>query len=275
MAQSRIHPTAIIDPKAELDSSVTVGPYAVIEEGVRIDAGTTVGPFVNIQGITTIGRDNTIGAHAMLGHAAQHLAYRGEPRHLAIGHRNQIREGASLHRAFEEGNATTLGDDCMLMAYAHVGHDCHVGNNVIIVNYTCLGGHAIIGDRAFISGLAGIHQFVRIGRLAFVGGILKLAQDVPPFVMVDGNPPRIRALNSVGLRRAGLSIESQKDLRRLFKHLYLTHQPIRSAIAELDPASLSPEGRELVEFYGTGKRGVLSGPGGRKAKAPDDESSEA
>lgn len=275
MAQSRIHPTAIIDPAAELDPSVEVGPYTMIESGVRIGPGTTIGPFVHIQGLTSIGRDNHIGAHALLGHAPQHIAYRGEPRHLVIGDRNQIREGVSIHRAYEEGNATTIGNDCMLMGYAHVGHDCHVGNHVIIVNYTSIGGHAVIGDRAFISGLAGVHQFVRIGRLAFVGGILKVAQDVPPFVMVDGNPPRIRALNSVGLRRAALPTESQKELRRVFKHLYLTHQPIRTAIAELDLASLCPEARELVAFYDGGKRGILSGPGSRKSKASDDESPEA
>lgn len=275
MAESRIHPTAIVDPKAEIDASVEIGPYSIIEADVRIGAGTKLGPHVHIQGRTTIGRDNLIGSHATLGHAPQHMAYRGEPRDLKIGDRNQIREFVSIHRAFEEGGCTIVGDDCMLMAFSHVGHDCHVGNGVIIVNNTSIGGHAVIGDRAFVSGSAGIHQFVRIGRLAFVGGIIKITQDVPPFLMVDGTPPRIRALNSVGLRRSGLSTESQKDLRKVFKQLYLTTQPIRQALASLDLKSLSPEARELVAFYEGGKRGTVSGPSSRKAKAPDGDPSGA
>ncbi len=274
MAQSRIHPTAVIDPKAEIDTSVEIGPYSIIEADVRIDSGNRIGPHVHIQGETTIGRDNFVGSHAMLGHAPQHVAYRGEPRRLNIGHRNQFREFVSIHRAFEAEDATTIGDDCMFMGFAHVGHDCHVGNGVILVNNSSIGGHTTIGDRAFVSGAAGIHQFVRIGRLAFVGGILKVTQDVPPFVMVDGNPPRIRALNSVGLRRAGVSPESQKELRQVFKQLYLTSQPIRQALASLDVNALSPESRELVEFYGGGKRGTMSGMT-RKAKTPGEESSGA
>lgn len=269
MAESRIHPTAIVDPKAEIHESVEIGPYSIIEAGVRIGAGTKLGPHVHIQGRTTIGRDNFIGSHTTLGHAPQHMAYRGEPRHLKIGDRNQIREFVSVHRAFEEDGCTTIGDDCMFMGFAHIGHDCQVGNGVIIVNSTSIGGHAIIGDRAFVSGMAGVHQFVRIGRLAFVGGITKVTQDVPPFLMVDGTPLRIRALNSVGLRRAGLSTDAQKDLRRVFKHLYLTSQPIRQALASLDLDSLSPEARELVAFYEGGKRGTVSGPASKKAKTPD------
>jgi UDP-N-acetylglucosamine acyltransferase len=275
LSASRIHPTAVIDPKAELDPTVEIGPYAVIEAGVRIGPGTIVGPHVHIQGQTTIGRENEIGSHAMIGHAPQHMAYRGEPRRLRIGDRNRIREFVTIHRAFEEGEGTIVGDDCMFMGASHVGHDCHVGNSVILVNYVALGGHAIIGDRAFISGYTGVHQFCRIGRLAFLGGLIKVTQDVPPFLMVDGNPPRIRALNSVGIRRAGISAESQKELRRVFKHLYLTIQPIRTAIASLDLESLGPEARELVAFYSASKRGVISGPGGRKSKAPDEEPSEA
>jgi UDP-N-acetylglucosamine acyltransferase len=274
LAQSRIHPTAVIDPKAQIDSSVEIGPYAIIEAGVRIDAGNRIGPHVHIQGETSIGRDNFIGSHTMLGHAPQHVAYRGEPRHLTIGERNQFREFVSIHRAFEEGAATTIGNDCMFMGFAHVGHDCQIGNGVILVNNTSIGGHTTIGDRAFVSGATGVHQFVRIGRLAFVGGILRITQDVPPFVMVDGNPPRIRALNSVGLRRAGVSPDSQTELRRVFKQLYLTTQPIRLALAALDVNALGPEARELVQFYEGGKRGTMSGMT-RKAKAPGEDSSEA
>lgn len=259
MAQSRIHPTAIIDPKAEIDPSVEIGPYSIIEADVRIGPGNRIGPHVHIQGQTFIGEDNFIGSHAMIGHAPQHMAYRGEPRRLKIGNRNQFREFVSIHRAFEEGVSTVIGDDCMFMGFAHVGHDCQIGNGVILVNNTSIGGHSSIGDRAFVSGAAGIHQFVRIGRLAFVGGIIKITQDVPPFIMVDGSPARIRALNSVGLRRAGISTDSQKDLRRIFKHLYHTQQPIRQALASLDLESLSPEAREMVNFYESGKRGIMSG----------------
>jgi UDP-N-acetylglucosamine acyltransferase len=275
LAASRIHPTAVIDSKAELDPSVEVGPYSVIESGVEIGAGTTIGPHVHIQGLTVIGRENQIGSYSTPGHAAQHLAYRGEPRRLKIGDRNRIREFVSIHRGFEEGEGTVIGNDCMFMGSAHVGHDVHIGNRVILVNNAAIAGHGVVGESAFISGYTGVHQFCRMGRLAFLGGILKITQDVPPFLMVDGSPARIRALNAVGLRRAGISAESQKELRRLFKHLYLTHQPIRLAIASLEPETLGPEARELVEFYSGGKRGVISGPGGRRAKAPDGEASEA
>lgn len=275
MALSRIHPTAVIDPKAELDPSVEVGPYSVIEAGVQIGPGTRIGPHVHIQGMTVVGGDCFIGTFSTIGHAPQHIAYRGEPRWLRIGDRTHIREYVTIHRAYQEGQGTTIGTDCMLMDFAHIGHDCHIGNGVIMVNNSGLAGHAEIGDRAFISGYSGVHQFCRVGRLAFIGGFEKINKDVPPFVMIDGEPARIRALNSVGLRRAGFSADTQKQLRRVFKHLYLTHQPIRLAIAELASEALCPEARELIEFYDGGKRGVISGPGGRKSKAPSDESPEA
>lgn len=275
MAPSRIHPTAIIDPQAELDPTVEVGPYCVIEKGVRIGEGTRIGPHVHIQGQTTIGRENTIGSHCTIGHAPQHAAYKGEPRWLRIGDRNQIREFVSIHRAFYEGEGTTVGNDCMFMGFVHIGHDCRIGNGVIVVNSTSIGGHAEIGDRAFISGMTGVHQFCRIGRLAFVGGIIKIAQDVPPFVMADENPPRIRALNSVGLRRAGISPAAQKELRQVFKRIYLSNEPVRVAIASLNGAALTPESRELLDFYEGGKRSVMSGPAARKAKASGEDSPEA
>lgn len=266
MTNGSIHPTAIIDPKAEIDPSVEIGPYAVIEADVSIGRGTKIGPYVHIQGIAEIGEDNFIGTGAQVGHAPQHGAYSGEPRLTRIGDRNQIREYVSIHRAYEEGSATTVGNDCLLMGMAHVGHDCVLGDSVVISNFTGLAGHVTVGDRVFMAGSGGVHQFCRIGRLAFVGAMAKVRNDIPPFVMADGDPVAIRALNSVGLKRAPLSTDGGKDLRRLFKQLYRSNRPIRSVIEELDSSALSPEGRELVEFYAGSVRGVIP-PAGVRGRA--------
>ena len=252
-----IHPTAIIDPKAELDPTVEVGPFCVIEAGVRIGAGSAIGPYVHIQGLTTIGVNNRIGTGATIGHPPQHVEYRGAPTSLIIGDNNVIREGVSLNRAFKEGDATTIGSSCFLMGYSHVGHDSHIGNNVIIANGALVAGHVTVGDRTFVSGNVMIHQFTRVGRFAMLQGGVKVVQDAPPFMIIAGEPCAVRTINKVGLERGGLSREARLDIKRLYKALYRSGKNVSDAIAELDLASLTPEGRELVDFYKTTTRGVL------------------
>ncbi len=249
MTEPKIHPTAIIDAKAELDSSVEVGPYAIIEGEVRVGPGTRIAPHAHIQGITEIGARNVICTGVIIGHAPQHIAYRGEPRRLVIGDKNVFREGVSVHRAFAEDGETRIGNECLFMACSHVAHDCVVGNRVILVNGALLAGHATIGDGVIISGLTALHQFCRVGRLAMLGGMSRIAFDVPPFVIVEGNPSYIRKLNTVGLQRAGLSEDAIKELRDVYKKLYRTEEKVRTVIAGLDLDSLGSEARELVDFY--------------------------
>lgn len=251
-----IHPSAVIDPKAEIADGVEIGPFSVIEAGVRIGAGTKIGPHVHIQGLTEIGRDNFIGTGAVLGLPAQHTAYKGAPTRLVIGDRNTIREYASVHRAYQEGEATVIGNDCFLMGFSHVAHDCRIDDGAVIANGALVAGHVTIGSRAFVSGNVVIHQFCRIGRLAMLSGLSGFGADIPPFTLVQGIPGRIRGLNVVGLRRAGIGPESRKELKRLLHLLYRGDKTPREAIAGLNIEELGPEAREYVEFYTASKRGI-------------------
>ena len=186
---SLIHPSAIVDPAAQLAASVIVGPYAAIGAGVRVGEGTQIGSHCVIEGPTTIGRDNRIFSHAALGGAPQDMKYRGEPTQLVIGDRNTIREFCTLNRGTaQDTGVTRIGDDNWIMAYVHIAHDCPVGNQTILANNATLGGHVHLGDWVFVGGLTGVHQFVKVGAHAMAGFASAVTQDVPPFMMVDGNP---------------------------------------------------------------------------------------
>jgi UDP-N-acetylglucosamine acyltransferase len=256
--QSGLHPTAVIDPSAEIDPAAEIGPFVVIEANVRVGAGTKIGPFAHIQGITEIGANNSIGTGCTLGHPPQHLEYRGAPTKLIIGNNNTIREYVSIHRAYQEGAATVIEDDCFLMGFCHVAHDCRVESGAIIANGALLAGHVTAGRRCFISGGVVIHQFCRIGRLAMIGGKSGVGQDVPPFMIVRGVPAFIRSLNTVGLQRAGVSAEVRRELKNLYRQLYRSGKTITEALAEVDRESLSAEGKELIDFYTSSRRGVTS-----------------
>jgi len=257
-----IHPAAVIDSKAELDSSVTVGPYAVIEVGVRIGAGTKVEPHAVISGPTTIGERNTIGSFAVVGGAPQDLSYGGEPTELIIGSDNRIREFASIHRGTVDGNSkTVIGDHNLLMAYTHVAHDCIIGNHVILANVATLAGHVEVGDRASIGGLVAIHQFCRIGTYSYIGGVSGISLDVPPYVILAGtrNRTRISGINKVGLRRNGFSRETIRNLDKAFKIIFrspnlLMKDAIGIAKKEIQDC---PEVEMLVRFFEESKRGVV------------------
>lgn len=218
---ANIHPTAIVDPKAQLDAGVTIGPYTLIGPHVKIAAGTTVAGHVVIEGHTTIGRDNRIWQFASIGAANQDKKYQGEPTELVIGERNVIREFTTLQVGTVQDKAkTTIGDDNWIMAYCHIAHDCVVGNRVTMSNNATLGGHVELGDWVTVGGLTGIHQFVKVGAHAMLGFQTAVSQDVPPFMLVDGNPMAVRGFNVVGLKRRDFSAERIAAVKQMHKLLY-------------------------------------------------------
>ncbi len=257
----RIHPTAVIAAGAELDSSVTVGPFSVIGEGVKIGTGTTVASHTRISGPTTIGENNSIDSFAAIGGAPQDISYKGEPTELIIGDTNHIREYVSIHRGTVKGGAATrLGNNNLLMAYSHVGHDCIIGNRVIIVNAAHLSGHTEVGDHATVGGLTGTHQFSRIGTFAFIGGGSAVSKDVPPFAMVTGErgEMRISGINKVGLRRNGFSKETISKIDAAYRILFhsgLLHNDalsrVKQELGDCEAVDL------LLGFIQSSKRGVV------------------
>ena len=232
-----IHPTAIIEPGAELDSTVSVGPYSIVREHVRVGAGTSIGPHCVIEGRTSIGRDNRIFQFCSLGAVPQDKKYAGEPTELQIGDRNTIREFCTFNLGTSQDKTVTrLGDDNWVMAYVHIAHDCQVGDQTILANNATLAGHVVVGDWVIIGGLTGVHQFVKIGAHAMLGFASAVSQDVPPFMMVDGNPLAVRGFNVEGLRRRGFSAERIAAVKQMHRLLYrsgMTLDEAKAGIAAL------------------------------------------
>lgn len=252
-----IHPTAVVDPKAELAADVSVGPYAVIGPHVTIGAGTSVGPHAVLDGWTTIGARCRIFTGAVIGAPSQDLKAKGDRSFVRIGDDNAIREYTTVSRGTSEESATQIGSGNLIMAYAHVAHDCVIGDHCIIANAGTLAGHVTVEDQAIVGGLAAVHQFVRIGRLAIVGGCSKVVQDVVPFALCDGHPARIRGINVIGLRRAGLSAETRRLLQRAFRILFgrgLSRPHAVARLRALDGAS--EELQQLTAFVRASKRGL-------------------
>jgi len=251
-----------VDKQADLHESVVVGPYAVIGPDVRIGPGTKVGPHTVISGPATIGAGNEIGPFATIGAAPQDLKYSGEPTELIVGDHNHIREYVTMHRGTVGGRqATVVGSDNYIMAYAHVAHDCRIGSRVIMSNAATLGGHVDVEDKAIIGGLVAVHQFCRIGAHAFIGGMSGINKDVPPFVIATGvrGEMRVSNINIVGLRRAGFSDEALAHLRAAFKIIFrrpelLLEEALQQALAE---APNCAEVIHLVDFFRTTRRSVL------------------
>lgn len=234
---ANIHPTAIIHEGAKLHPSVTVGAYSIIGPHVSIGAGTCVGPHCVIEGHTSIGVDNHIFQFASLGAQPQDKKYAGEPTRLAIGNRNTIREFCTFNTGTsQDAGVTRIGDDNWIMAYVHIAHDCVVGNNTILANNATLAGHVHLGDWVILGGLTGVHQFVKIGAHAMAGFASRVAQDVPPFMMIEGNPLAVRGFNLEGLRRRGFTPERLKAVKQMHRLLYrqgLTLEDAMQAIAAL------------------------------------------
>lgn len=233
-----IHPTAVIHPGATLHSSVRVGPYAVIGENVTVGPETEIGAHVVIDGRTQVGARNQIFPGATIGIEPQDLKYDGSVSLVEIGDDNRIREYVTINRATHSGEVTRVGNNNLLMAYVHVAHNCVVGDHVIIANAVSLAGHVEVDSNAVIGGVLGIHQFVHIGRFAMVGGMSRIDRDVPPYTVVEGNPCRVRGLNLVGLRRAGITKAQggnpYRELKEAYRLLYRTDTPLEAGLAALE-----------------------------------------
>jgi len=258
-----IHPTAVVDPAADIDSSAVIGPYSVIGPNVRIGAGTEIGPHCVIDGVTTIGRDNRFYRFCSIGGMPQDKKYAGEPTRLEIGDRNTVREFVTFNTGtVQDGGVTTIGSDNWVMAYVHVAHDCHIGSNTILANSVQLGGHVRVGDWAIIGGLVGVHQFSRIGAHSMTGGNSSLMQDTPPYVLAAGNPCRPVGINTEGLKRRGFTPVMISALRDAYKSIYRRGLSLQEAAAEIRARQdQEPETREslqvLLDFIDVSNRGII------------------
>lgn len=233
-----IHPTAVVHPRAELDEGVSVGPYCVIGAGVRIGRETVLHNHATVLGPTTVGRENVVYPYAVLGAEPQDLKFQGGGTELVIGDRNKFREHATVHRGTEMGGGrTTIGSDCLIMVGVHIAHDCIIEDQVVIANGCMLGGHCHVEFGAGLGGGAGVHHFSTIGTLAFIGGMSRIAKDVPPFLVVEGNPAEPRKVNTTALMRHRWPPEDIERLRMVFKAIYRSNdEPVQSIIDQLRAA---------------------------------------
>ncbi len=256
-----IHPQAIIDSAAKLHSSVRVGPWTTIGANVEIAEGTQISSHVVIKGPTNIGKNCEIFQFSTIGEATPDLKYQGEETTLTIGDNNIFREGVTVHRGTIQDRADTLiGNNNLLMAYAHVGHDCVIGDHCILVNNSVLAGHVLIGDWAIIGGYSGIHQYCRVGAHGYIGGMTKVTQDVPAFVMAEGHPAVPRMINVEGLKRRGFSGEDIKQLQRAYKVLYRKKLSLKEALAELNiMAKDSSVVADFLVSVESSSRGIVRG----------------
>lgn len=272
----KIHPSAIVSPKAYLAEDVEVGPFSIIGDNVTIGAGTKITSSVVIEGWTTIGENNLFHPGVVVGTPPQDLGYHGERAYVKIGNDNELREYVTVHRAANLDGVTTVGDGNLLMAYVHVAHNCTVGNQVTIANYAGLAGHSSVGDQAVLGGLVGVHQHAKIGRLCMVGGLSKINKDIPPFSVVDGKPVRIYGTNFRGMRRRGLGADVRGEIRKAMKFLcglgLTVSQAVQRMLSELEQ---SPELLELVDFLQHPSRmGVLNrgcGQAGKEQSTSDSD----
>jgi UDP-N-acetylglucosamine acyltransferase len=254
-----VHPTAIIDPEAEIGADVTIGPYCVIGPAVWLGEGCWLQNNVTLCGPSKIGTRNRFFAYCSVGQQSQDLKYTGEPTHLEIGNENVFREFVTVSRATGKGNVTRIGNHGNFLAYSHIAHDCEVGDRVIFSNNATLGGHVIVEEHAVLGGLTAVHQFCRIGKHAITGGCTKIVQDVPPFMIVDGNPAEVRGVNLVGLERRGFSPDTIRALKEAYRILYRAKLNTKQALEELGRNGLAeiPEVNDLMKFIETSQRGIV------------------
>lgn len=256
-----VHPSAMVDPSARLGDNVEIGPGSIIGPDVDLGEGTIIGPHAVIKRWTRLGINCRVESGCVLGGEPQDFKYSGERTYLLIGNNNIIREFTTIHRATGEGMATEIGDNNLIMAYCHIGHNCNIGSRVTMANMVGISGHVVIEDRVVFGGMVGVHQFVRFGRLAMVGGFSKVVQDVPPYMMADGRPSRVYGLNVLGLRRAGVMTATRAGLKQAYKFIYRSDMNLSQAIeaieTEVDP---SDERDYLLDFL----RNVRLGFGGRQ-----------
>lgn len=258
MSATSIHPTAIVHPGAVLGQGVAVGPYCVVGAGVEIGDRCVLEHHVCLDGPSRIGAENRFHAFTCIGQQTQDLKYQGEPTHLEMGARNTFREFSTVHRGTAPGSATRIGDDGNFLAYSHIAHDCVVGDRVIFSNNGTIAGHVEVGDGAVIGGLSAVHQFCRIGKHAITGGCSKIVQDVPPYMIADGNPAEIRGFNRVGLERAGFPENAIRGIKCAYRILFRSGLNLQQAIEELrTECPESAEAGELIAFVTASARGIV------------------
>lgn len=254
-----VHPTAIIDPRAQIHSEAQIGPYVVVDGQGKIERGTRVMAHATITGWTEIGENNEIHPGVVLGNAPQDTSYHGEESYLKIGNDNIFREHVQVNRGTAPGSSTVIGNHNFLMASAHVGHNCRLGDRIVIANGALLGGYVEVGDHAFISGHCVVHQFVRVGKLSLMRGLSGTSRDVPPYSIVDWQH-RVRGVNVVGLKRAGFDERRIREIKEVFRVLFRKGRNLSLAIKEIEPkATASQDVIALLEFIESSKRGVCLG----------------
>lgn len=251
-----IHQTAIISPKAKIANNVEIGPFCVVGDNVTIGTGCKLHSHVIIEGITSIGEDCEFFPFSAIGGKTQDLKYLGEPTSLVIGDRNTFRENVTIHRSTDKEVPTRIGHDNLFLCYSHVAHDCQIGNYTIFSNNGTIAGHVTVEDYAIISGLTAVHQFCRVGQHSITGGCSKIVQDIPPFMIVDGNPANVRGINTTGMQRRDFTQDQIKEVKTAYKALFLKKdQNLNTALEKLSDAT----GLALTikEFIETSERGVI------------------
>lgn len=255
---TRIHPTAIIDPTAQIGEGCEIGPYCVVGANVEVGPDCWLQHHVSVSGPSKIGRGNRFYAFSSIGQQTQDLKYAGEPTYLAIGDDNTFREFVTVHRGTGQGTVTRIGNGGNFLSYSHIAHDCIVGNNVIFSNNGTLAGHVEVGDHAIIGGLTAIHQFCRIGAYALTGGCSKIVQDVPPFMIADGNPAKVRSYNKVALERHGFSEQSHRAIKEAYRLIYRSALNLQQAVDQIrSDLPETPEVAQLVAFVTSSPRGII------------------
>ncbi len=266
----QIHPTAIVSPKAELSDGVVVGPYSIVDENVFIGGGTVLRPFVHLCPYTKIGENSIVYENAVLAPEPQDHSFKGEISWVTVGNRTTIRENVTIHRASGEGHVTSVGDDCLIMEGVHLGHNVKIADSVTISSKSGLAGYVQVDRGTVIGGMSGFHQFVRVGSYCMIGGASRVAQDVPPFTLVNGSPCRIYTLNVIGLRRNGFSSDRRLNIKRAYKSLYRSSLHLRDALDLLEKENGGDaDVREIVDFFRTcdKKRGFCPWPSARSSSS--------
>ena len=254
---SEIHPTAVIQEGARIGEDCRIGPYCVIGPNVILGTGCELYSHVVIDGHTEIGSENTFYPFASIGLRTQDLKWDGGTTWTRVGSNNTFREYVTIHSATADGDATVIGSHNNLLAYTHVAHDCQLGDHIIMSNVGTLAGHVIVEDRAIVGGLAAVHQFCRIGTMSIIGGCSKVVQDVPPYMMLDGNPAATRTLNKEGLKRNGVNEDTQKSMRQAYRILFRSEQTFTNAVKQVRAdVATSPELEHLLAFIESSERGI-------------------
>ncbi len=253
-----IHPTAIVHPSTELGDGVEIGPYCVIHDGVTLGDGCRLQNHVTMAGPLLAGKNNRFFAFASIGQQTQDLKYQGEPTYCEIGDENNFREFVTVNRSTNAEDKTVIGSQNHFLAYAHIAHDCKVGNHCIFSNNGTLAGHVIVEDHVILGGLTAVHQFCRIGKFGMTGGCAKIVQDIPPYMIADGNPAVVRAVNAVGLERNGVPEDARRAIKNAYRAIYRKDQNVTDATAEIE--AMPDAGnhlKHLVDFIRSSQRGII------------------